>query len=70
MITRKCYKIENINEAYEKQNPRNCPVMEYTADGDYVGVCCFYLKDGKTCPRHGVVKPDTGVFVAEGVKHK
>lgn len=41
---------------YEKINPFNCPVNEQTADGDYVGACEFYLKDGITCPRHGVVK--------------
>ena len=32
-----------------------CPINEETADGVYVGRCCFYLKDGKTCPRHGDV---------------
>src|ERR1035437_5462555 len=41
---------------YEKMNPFNCPVDEQTADGVYVGACEFYLKDGITCPRHGVVK--------------
>jgi hypothetical protein len=41
---------------YEKINPFNCPVDEQTADGEYVGACAFYLKDGITCPRHGVVK--------------
>lgn len=45
-----------ILNSYDKLMPRNCPVMEYTADGTYVGVCTFFLKDGKTCPRHGVVK--------------
>lgn len=58
MQARKCYKIEQINEDYEKGNPRNCPVIEFTADGNCVGVCCFYLPDGKTCPRHGVVKAE------------
>ena len=45
-----------ISEVYAKMNPRNCPVIEYTADKDNVGVCCFYLQDGKTCPRHGIIK--------------
>lgn len=33
----------------------NCPINEQTADGTIVGQCCYYLKDGKTCPRHGDV---------------
>jgi hypothetical protein len=45
-----------ILTGYEKLNPFNCPVDEQTADREYVGVCAFYLKDGITCPRHGVVK--------------
>lgn len=45
-----------INEAFEEDNPRNCPVLEFTADGYCVGTCYFYMEDGKTCPRHGVVK--------------
>ncbi len=35
--------------------PHNCPINEQTADGAIVGRCWFYLKDGKTCPRHGDV---------------
>ena len=34
---------------------KNCPVIEKTADGVHVGRCWFYMKDGKTCPRHGDV---------------
>jgi hypothetical protein len=45
-----------INERYEALFPRNCPVIEKTADGVVVGNCTFYLSDGKTCPRHGNVK--------------
>ena len=41
---------------YEKMNPFNCPVDERTADGVYVGACEYYLQDGTTCPRHGIVK--------------
>jgi hypothetical protein len=46
----------SINAPYAEMFPQNCPVNEYTADGMPVGVCTFYLPDGKTCPRHGVVK--------------
>ena len=42
--------------SYAKLNPNNCAVIERTADGVRVGACCFYLKDGITCPRHGKVK--------------
>ena len=45
-----------INPVYAQQMPNNCPVVEYTADGERVGTCTFYLKDGKTCPRHRIVK--------------
>ena len=45
-----------INKNYAKTFPKNCPIIEQTADGVEVGVCTFYLPDGKTCPRHGVVK--------------
>jgi len=45
-----------ISENYSKLMPRNCPVIEHTADGVSVGVCTYYLKDGMTCPRHGKVK--------------
>lgn len=47
-----------ISRIYAELFPNNCPVLEYTADGDCVGPCTFYLKDGKTCPRHGEVKPN------------
>lgn len=46
-----------ISLAYEKLYPRNCPVMEYTPDEVYVGVCTFYVRDG-VCQRHGLVKRD------------
>lgn len=45
-----------INQPYAETFPNNCPVSERTADGRPVGTCTFYLPDGKTCPRHGVVK--------------
>jgi hypothetical protein len=47
-----------INTRYEVMFPRNCPVVEQTADGAFVGTCTFFLKDGKTCERHGNVKED------------
>ncbi len=34
---------------------RLCPINEQTGDGKIVGRCWFFLKDGKTCPRHGDV---------------
>lgn len=49
-------RLESINLAYAKLMPSNCPVVEETADGDKVGNCTFYMKDGKTCPRHGKVR--------------
>lgn len=48
--------MELISETYEKQSPNNCPINERTADGDFVGICGYYLDDG-VCPRHGQVKP-------------
>jgi hypothetical protein len=50
--------IYRINTAMLKDFPRNCPVIEETADGIPVGTCWFYLPDpdGKTCPRHGKVR--------------
>lgn len=45
-----------INHSYRKLHPSNCPVVERTADGVEVGTCTFYMKDGKTCPRHGDVE--------------
>lgn len=47
-----------ICEGYAKTNPRNCAVLERTADGVSVGACCYYLRDGTTCPRHGKVMVD------------
>ena len=47
-----------INKAYEELFPHNCPVLEITADGECVGTCCYFLADGKTCPRHGIVKEE------------
>lgn len=44
-----------VNKSYAKSFPNNCPVIERTADGERVGTCTFYLKDGR-CPRHGLVK--------------
>ena len=52
-IERKGFK---ISKSYENLFPHNCPVIEYTADNKPVGVCTFYLKNNKTCPRHGEVK--------------
>ncbi len=43
---------------YAELNPNNCAVIERTGDGESVGPCCFYLKDGVTCPRHGTVKEE------------
>ena len=63
-------KEHKILEAYAKTNPRNCPVIEYTADGDNVGVCCFYLNDGKTCPRHGIVKNITEESIKISIENK
>ena len=33
----------------------NCPVLERTGNGVPCGRCCFFLPDGRTCPRHGDV---------------
>jgi hypothetical protein len=46
------------SESLAKLNPNNCAVIERTADGICVGPCCFHMKDGKTCPRHGIVKTE------------
>jgi len=35
--------------------PNNCPIIEQTGDGRYVGRCLFFLADGRTCQRHGDV---------------
>ena len=45
-------KDEVMRGQWRHMNPRNCPVIERTGDGDSVGACWFYLKDG-VCPRHG-----------------
>ena len=44
-----------ISKSYQKLMPSNCPLIEQTGDGVEVGTCCFYMPDGKTCPRHGDV---------------
>ena len=49
-------RVESINHAYAKLLPKNCPVIEETGDGVKCGTCTFYMKDGKTCPRHGKVR--------------
>ena len=48
----------DYSESYDKLNHRNCAVIERTADGKSVGICCFNLQDGTTCPRHGTVKEE------------
>jgi hypothetical protein len=45
-----------INRPYSETFQNNCAVIERTGDGVSVGTCTHYLKDGTTCPRHGVVK--------------
>jgi len=45
-----------VSESCARTTPNNCAVRERTGDGRSVGACCFYLTDGITCPRHGVVK--------------
>ncbi len=42
-----------VNKSFQKLHPNCCPLIEKTADGVEVGTCTFYMKDGKTCPRHG-----------------
>jgi len=49
-------RLEAINTPYADLNPNNCPVIEETADRVKVGVCTFFMRDGKTCPRHGKVR--------------
>lgn len=46
-------KKQRVNNAYAKLHPRNCPLIEKTADGVVVGTCTFFMRDGRTCPRHG-----------------
>ena len=45
-----------IYTEFEKEYPRHCPVRLRAGDGVPVGPCWHFLKDGKTCPQHGVVK--------------
>ena len=45
-----------INKPYSETFQNNCAVIECTGDGIPVGTCTHYLKNGTTCPRHGVVK--------------
>ena len=45
-----------INKLYSETFQNNCAVIERTGDGISVGACTHYLKNGTTCPRHGVVK--------------
>lgn len=44
----------------------NCPIRERTADGISVGRCYYYLPDGSTCPRHGIVSEAVQVFENTG----
>lgn len=44
----------------------NCPIREFTADGECVGRCWFFLPDGKTCERHGDVSKSVGKFEKTG----
>ena len=57
-----------INRTYRTLFPRNCPVIEQTADGVLVGTCTFYLPDGHTCPRHGDIRPAVEEKVEEKVE--
>jgi hypothetical protein len=62
-------KKERINLSYHNSFPNNCPVIEQTADGVEVGVCTFFLPDGKTCPRHGDISQyDTTKQSIDGAK--
>jgi len=55
-------KFPMASKDFQTKWPNNCPVLERTADGDWVGICWFYLKDG-VCPRHGRVKKETNISV-------
>lgn len=49
----------HINKTYAALMPHNCPVLEYTADGQLVGTCAFYIDPEKGCERHGFAyKPE------------
>lgn len=45
-----------FSASFARLMPKNCAVIERTADGVSCGPCCFYLENGTTCPRHGKVK--------------
>lgn len=47
-------------------DPNNCPINEQTADGVPCGRCWYYLKDGKTCPRHGDVSIEVARYRKTG----
>ena len=55
-----------INEAYRKLFPCNCPVIEFTADGERMGICTFYIGTRKICPRHGDLNEVLKVREGEG----
>lgn len=58
-----------ISKSYQKLMPSNCPIIEKTADGMEVGICTFFLRDGKTCPRHGEVSKHIKAELLERIKN-
>jgi len=48
-------KPRRINWSHFKLHPRNCPVIEETADGVACGTCTFFMKEEHVCPRHGKI---------------
>lgn len=46
-----------VNKPFRKSWPNNCPLIDVDGDGREVGTCWYYMKDGKTCPRHGDITP-------------
>ena len=48
----------DYSESYDDLHPYNCAVIERTADGKRIWICCLPLKEGTTCPRHGTVKEE------------
>lgn len=55
--TKEHIKSLDISKSYEKLNPNNCPVREKDGDGNFIGICEYYLENNHTtCPVHGVVK--------------
>lgn len=48
-----------------KITPNNCPIIEQTADGCWVGRCCFFCQED-ICPRHGDVKDELKRYRATG----